>query len=280
MDDPWVPMVGVVDHVVPETPDSATFWITLRESERRGRYQFEPGQFNMLYLFGIGEVPISISSDPERPARIGHTIRFAGRVTNAFRALKRGDEIGVRGPYGRPWPLHQAEGRDLVVVAGGLGICPVRPAADVAIRHRNRFRRVIFLLGARVPEQLPYRSELERWLGWVEERGIEVLITVDQASEDWPYSVGVVTRLFDRARIDAGLSTAFVCGPETMMRASARALVQLGIPSTDIFVSLERNMQCAVRMCGHCQFGPSFLCADGPVFGYDRVADMLEIAQL
>jgi NAD(P)H-flavin reductase len=278
--DPWVPMVGVVDHVVPETPDSATFWIRLRDPAPSGDYRFEAGQFNMLYLFGIGEVPISISSDPERPGRIGHTIRYAGRVTNAFRALKRGDEIGVRGPYGRPWPLHQAEGRDLVVVAGGLGICPVRPAADVAIRHRERFRRVILLLGARQPEQLPYRSELERWLGWVEQRGIQVLITVDEASEDWPYSVGVVTSLFQRASIDPDFSTAFVCGPEMMMRASARALVELGVPPTDIFVSLERNMQCAVRMCGHCQFGPSFLCADGPVFAYDRVASMLGIAQL
>ena len=142
LDDPWVPKVAVVDHVVPETPDSATFWIKLRDPKASAGYHFEPGQFNMLYLFGIGEVPISISSDPERPGRLGHTIRFAGRVTNAFRALKRGDEIGIRGPFGQPWPLNRARGRDLVVVAGGLGICPVRPAADVAIRHRPRFRRV------------------------------------------------------------------------------------------------------------------------------------------
>jgi NAD(P)H-flavin reductase len=246
----------------------------------RGTYRFRPGQFNMLLLPGIGEVPISISSDPGTPQRLAHTIRSTGRVTDAFAALRPGDQLGLRGPYGRPWPVREAAGGDLLIVAGGLGLAPVRPAIYEAIRHRPSFRRVIVLVGARSPEHLLYGAEFDAWGSWMRARRAEVGITVDTADDGWPYGVGVVGSLFEGARIDPGRTTALVCGPEVMMRFSARDLVALGLPAHRVFVSLERNMQCGVRLCGHCQLGPLFVCADGPVLPWSTVRPLLEVDEL
>lgn len=272
--------IAVIQRVVPETPDSSTFWSTWRDGDGEG-YAFEAGQFNMLYLFGIGEIPISISSDPAHPQRLGHTIRFVGRVTNAFRNLEPGDEMAVRGPFGTAWPLHEAEGGDLLVVAGGLGVCPVRPAIESAMRHRDRYRRLILLVGAREPSLLPYQEELDWWLGTMESLGVELHLTVDETPDPgWLHGVGVVTTLFPKAKIEPARTTAFVCGPEIMMRFCGKGLLEMGVPVDHVFVSMERNMQCAVKLCGHCQFGPHFVCTDGPVFRYDRVAELMEVREL
>ena len=272
--------VAVIQRIVPETPDSSTFWSTWRGDEDDG-YAFSAGQFNMLYLFGIGEIPISISSDPGHPHRLGHTIRFVGRVTDAFKALQPGDEIGVRGPFGSAWPLSEAEGGDLLVVAGGLGVCPVRPAIESAMRHRDRYRRLILLVGARTPDLLPYQDELDEWLKRMESLGVELHLTVDEAPEPgWLHDIGVVTTLFPKAQIEPARTTAFICGPEIMMRFSGRGLLELGVPIDHVYVSMERNMQCAIGICGHCQFGPYFVCSDGPVFRYDRVVDLMGVREL
>lgn len=272
--------VAVIQRIVPETSDSSTFWTTWRGDDGDG-YAFEAGQFNMLYRFGIGEIPISISSDPAHPHRLGHTIRFVGRVTDAFRALQPGDELGVRGPFGTAWPLADAEGGDLLVVAGGLGVCPVRPAIESAMRHRDRYRRLILLVGARTPGLLPYREQLDRWLATMESLGVELHLTVDEATEPgWLHGVGVVTTLFPKAKLEPARTTAFICGPEIMMRFSSKGLLEEGVPLDRVYVSLERNMQCAIGICGHCQFGPYFVCGDGPVFRYDRVADLMEVREL
>jgi NAD(P)H-flavin reductase len=270
---------AIVERIVPETPDSSTFWTRWRDADGDG-YDFAPGQFNMLYRFGVGEIPISISSDPAHPDRLGHTIRFVGRVTDTFRSLAPGDLLGVRGPFGSSWPLEEANGRDLVVVAGGLGICPVRPAVEFALRHRSAFDRVVLLLGARTPALFPYRDELERWVERTSDLGVEIHLTVDEPDDGWRYAGGVVTTLLPTARIRPRRSTAFVCGPEVMMRSSCRALLDLGVASGHVHLSLERNMQCAIGICGHCQLGPLFVCRDGPVFGYDRVRDLLEVNRL
>jgi len=272
--------IAVIQRIVPETPDSSTFWTTWRGDDGDG-YAFEAGQFNMLYLFGIGEIPISISSDPAHPHRLGHTIRFVGRVTDPFKALEPGDEIGVRGPFGNAWPLHLAEGGDLLVVAGGLGVCPVRPAIESAMRHRDRYRRLILLVGARTPDLLPYQDQLDRWLAQMESLGVELHLTVDEAPEHgWLHDVGVVTTLFPKAKIEPARTTAFICGPEIMMRFSGKRLVELGVRLDRVYASLERNMQCGISLCGHCQFGPYFVCTDGPVFRYDRVVDLMGVHEL
>jgi NAD(P)H-flavin reductase len=270
---------AVVTRVVPETPDSWTYWMRFKAGDGEG-YAFAPGQFNMLYLFGIGEVAISISSDPSHPQLLGHTVRSVGRVTNAFRALRPGDEVGIRGPFGTPWPLDEAAGGDLVVVAGGVGICPVRPAIEYAMRHRDRYRRLVLLMGAREPSLFPYKDQLGDWVSHMQRIGVELHLTVDKAEGEWPYGEGVVTTLYPKARLDPGKGTAFICGPEIMMWFAAKGLLEAGVPSEHVWVSLERHMQCGIGLCGHCQLGPAFVCKDGPVFRWDRVSRLLEVPEL
>ena len=272
--------VATIRRIVRETPDTSTYWMTFRDPVDRATYRFAPGQINMLYLFGVGEIPVSVASDPELPARIAHTIRSTGRVTDAFRKLSPGDQVGVRGPFGQPWPLRRARGRDLMIVAGGLGLAPLRSAIYQGIRHRGQFRRLMVLVGARGPEHMLYRGELDMWHEWMRFRGVETYLTVDVADDTWPYDEGVVTTLFPQVRIDPEWTTAFVCGPEIMMHFALRGLMDMGFPKEQVWISMERNMQCAVRMCGHCQFGPKFVCADGPVFRYDEVAELMEVHEL
>ncbi len=233
-----------------------------------------PGQFNMLWAFGIGEVPISVAGYQD--GILLHTIRAVGAVTNALVACRVGDEIGVRGPFGVGWNLPQAVGRDVLVVAGGLGLAPVRPVITELITQRADYRRAVVLVGARSPESLLYRDELELWRGRFD---LDVEITVDTAPPSWRGDVGVVTRLIDRAPIDPRNTTAFVCGPEVMMRFVAQALVDRQVPPDEVLVSLERNMHCAIGHCGHCQLGPDFICKDGPVMRWPRVETQLRIPE-
>lgn len=271
---------AVIRRVVQETPDTRTFWLSLEDPKDRAAYAFRPGQFNMLYVFGVGEVPISVSSDPGLPGRLAHTIRSTGRVTDAFGNLRPGDHVGLRGPFGTSWPTQRARGGDLLIVAGGLGLAPVRPAIYEALRYRETYRRVVVLVGARGPEHMLYRGLLDAWQAWMRTKRIELSLTVDVADDAWPYGAGVVTTLFDGAAIDPQRTTALVCGPEMMMSFAVRDLLARGVPADRVHLSLERNMQCAVRLCGHCQFGPAFVCMDGPVFAYDRVADLMEVNEL
>jgi NAD(P)H-flavin reductase len=271
---------AVIRRVVRETPDTATYWMTFRDPLHRATYHHRPGQINMVYLFGIGEVPLSVSSDPGRPTRIAHTVRSTGRVTDAFRLLRPGDQVGIRGPFGRPWPVGEAEEGDLLIVAGGLGMAPLRPVIYEALRQRQIFRRLILLVGARSPEHMLYRQEMDLWMHWLRFRGMEVHLTVDIPDDTWPYGEGVVTTLFEPARLDPEQTTAFVCGPEIMMRFAIRGLRDLGIKRRSLWVSMERNMQCGVQSCGHCQLGPKFVCTDGPVFRYDEVASLMEVDEL
>ncbi len=253
-----------------------TFTVELEPPEEGG-FPFRPGQFNMLYVFGVGEVPISISGDPARPDTLIHTVRAVGAVTERMRGLKPGDTIGVRGPFGSAWPVAEAEGDDLVFVAGGLGLAPLRPAIYHALRNRGRYGRVFVLYGARTPGDILYRRELERWRGRFD---MEVAVTVDRADPSWAGNVGVVTKLVDRARFDPLHTTAFVCGPEIMMRYAVAELEKRGVAGDAVHVSMERNMKCAVGFCGHCQWGPAFICKDGPVFRYADIAAIFNIREL
>ncbi len=268
---PMLPVPFAVRRVVAETPD--VFTVTLVPPTPSG-FSFEPGQFNMLYLFGIGEVAISISGDSEVRSELVHTIRAVGHVTHAMQtALGKlapdTSSIGVRGPFGRGWPLHEARGRDLLLIAGGLGLAPLRPAVYYALRHRAEFRNVRLLVGARSPEDMAFQQEVSKWAATA---NIEVMSTVDRATPAWKGHVGVVPALLGRAPIDPGQTTAFICGPEVMMRYCQRELARVGVADEQIFVSLERNMKCAVGFCGHCQLGPNFLCKDGPVLPFDAVS--------
>jgi NAD(P)H-flavin reductase len=238
---------------------------------------FQPGQFNMLYAFGRGEVAISLSGDPADRSRIVHTVRPVGAVSTAIANLEVGGVIGVRGPYGSAWPMQEALRRDVVVVAGGLGLAPLRPAIYHLLRVRERYGRVIILVGMRRPEEILFRHELEAWRGRLD---VEVHVTVDHADPGWRGNVGVVPSLIPRASFDPGQAIALVCGPEIMMRYAAGTLQDAGVSTDRIYVSMERNMKCAIGLCGHCQFGPTFVCKDGAVMRLDRIAGLLSIPEI
>lgn len=264
------PLGYLVRQVRRETHD--VFSLLVEPAGRQGIGAFEPGQFNMLYAFGQGEAAISISGDPSRPQRLWHTVRQVGFVTRALTAMKRGDMLGVRGPFGTGWPTAAAEGHDLVVVAGGIGLAPLRPVICAVLNARERFRRVSILYGARTPDDLLYRNELEEWRGRFD---LHVGVTVDRAPVSWRGEVGVVTGLLPRAPFDPERTVAMVCGPEIMMRFVARDLASAGVSPASIYLSMERNMRCGLGLCGHCQYGPTFVCKDGPVFAYGKIQRLL-----
>ena len=270
---PMAPHFGVVRSMVDELAD--TFTITV-EAPGDG-FHFEPGQFTMLYAFGVGEVPISISGDPADHSSLVQTIRVVGAVTDAIHHLAPGDHIGIRGPFGRPWPLEQARGSELVIVGGGIGLAPLRPVVYAALRDRETFERVIILYGARSPSEILFAEELEEWGGRFD---LDVMVTVDTGDSSWRGAVGVVTELVHRGPFDPDNSTVLMCGPEMMMRYTALALQKRGVALESVYASLERNMKCGVGICGHCQFGPHFVCWEGPVFCYSDVARLLGIKEV
>jgi NAD(P)H-flavin reductase len=264
--DPMLPQPYTVQRLSKEMRD--TYTLELAPADGTGAPPFAAGQCNMLYVFGVGEVPISMSGDPTQPQPLVHTVRAVGAVTRAICSLKRGAVLGVRGPFGSAWPTAAAVGHDIVLVAGGLGLAPLRPVLYHVLAHRQEYGQVVLLYGARTPEELLYRRQLEHWRARFD---MEVLVTVDRATGTWQGSVGVVTKLIARAPFDPPETVAMLCGPEVMMRFTIMALQQRGVAEDHIFVSMERNMKCAIGLCGHCQFGPTFVCKDGPVLPYDRI---------
>jgi NAD(P)H-flavin reductase len=268
-----------IDEIVDEGADTYTYWGAIDDPLMREEFRFLPGQISMLGVFGVGEIPISVSSDPERPERLAHTVRICGRVTKVIEALKVGDQVTVRGPFGRPWPVESARGGDLVIFAGGLGLAPLRSAIYSAIHHRFAYRRVILLIGAKDPSQILFRDQLEAWKA-DPDSGLEVHLTVDEPDDEWPHRVGIASSLFPYADLDTKAATVFTCGPEVMMRFGLRDLSALGFPDERLWLTMERNMHCGVKLCGHCQLGPYFVCADGPIFRYDQMKDLLEVSEL
>lgn len=250
-----------------------TFTLILEPEDGVPEFHFQPGQFNMLYQFGAGEVPISISGDPQKTRQLVHTIRAVGNVTRLMQNCRPGDVIGVRGPFGAPWPVADISGKDLILLTGGLGLAPLRPVIYHVLAHREKYGNVEIIYGARSPQEMLFRRELERWRGRFD---LRVHVTVDNAGSDWRGNVGVVTNLIGRARFDPLDVAALVCGPEVMMRFSVKELRNRGVEPEDIYLSMERNMQCGLGLCGHCQIGPIFVCKDGPVFSYERIGKWFE----
>jgi len=247
-----------------------TFTIELMPAEGGSEFAFQPGQFNMLYVFGVGEVPISISGDPGKTNVLVHTTRAVGAVTRAMKNLKPGDVIGIRGPYGTPWPVKKAEGSDVIIVAGGIGLAPLRSSIYHLLSNRSSYGKVVLLYGTRTPGDILYKKELEKWRSRFD---FEVHISVDRSIGSWRGNVGVVTTLIPKAPFSASNSIAMICGPEIMMRYTVQELNKRGLTYDRIFVSMERNMKCGVGLCGHCQYGPKFICKDGAVFSFESIKD-------
>jgi len=273
---PWVAHSARIEDICSEVPGVATYDLAFDNPDVASDYRFEPGQFNMLYLPGYGESAISISSDPSRQGTLSHTIRVAGNVTQAIARKNRGDHIAVRGPFGSSWPVDSYRGNDVVIACGGIGLAPLRPAIYHILNHRAEYGRVILLYGARTPKDLLYTSEYDAW----RDKGLEVEVTVDIGDSDWRGHVGVVPVLFYRLRLQAKQTVVMTCGPEIMMRFVVFEALARRVHPEDIFVSLERNMSCAMGFCGHCQFGPHFVCKDGPVFDFQQVAPFFNLEDL
>jgi NAD(P)H-flavin reductase len=255
-----------------ETMDTYTLEL---EPAGAGGVQPLPGQFTMLYVFGVGEVPISFSGAPGGP--LVHTVRSVGAVTEAICALDRGGILGVRGPFGNSWPIETAAGSDVVVVAGGIGLAPLRPVVHHVLSNRDQYGDVVLDYGSRTPRDLLFWPELAR-LG--RRADLQVDVTVDAATDGWRGRVGVVPKLIASARFDPDAAVAFVCGPEIMMRFTVEALLERGLAPERIHLSMERNMQCGLGHCGHCQLGPTLICRDGPVYRYDELASLMEVREL
>lgn len=263
--DPMVPELFRIERLKQETED--TFTLSLVPPDESAKVSFLPGQFNMLSVFGVGEVPISISGNPSETSRLEHTTRRVGVVTKAMGLLKPGDAIGVRGPYGTHWPVTEENG-DFVIIAGGIGLAPLRPVLYHLMAQREKYRKIVLLYGARSPEEILYKRELERWRGKFD---LEVQVTVDRGSSGWRGNVGVVTPLIARAPFTPSNTVALICGPEIMMRFAVLELQKRGVPAHKTYLSMERNMKCGLGYCGHCQYGAKFVCKDGPVFQLDRI---------
>lgn len=250
-----------------ETYDTSTYGFQLKENPD---FSFLPGQFNMVGIPGVGEAPISFSSDPGEKNKFEHTIRAVGRVTQTIARYKEGDGLQIRGPYGRGWPLEDAQGKNILVVAGGIGLAPLRGFLLQVWKDRNDFGKVVILYGARTPEDLLFREELPLWR---KKPNTQLLLTVDEVPPRtrWEENRGVVTTLFDRMEVSPDNTLALVCGPEIMMRFVVVGLLQRGYPASNLYLSLERRMKCGVGQCGHCQIGPKYVCRDGPVFCYREI---------
>lgn len=270
--DPMLPEQFLVKRKVNENKD--TFTLTLEPLEKKP-FLYSPGQFNMLYMFGLGEVAISISGNSEKPLPLIHTIRAVGTTTKAMQKLKRGDVIGLRGPFGSSWPVEEAKGKDVVIIVGGIGLAPLRPVIYYILAHRQDYGRVSLLYGARTPEDQIYLNQFASW-----QEKLDFYTIVDRASKKWRGDVGVVTRLIPKAKFNPSNTLAMICGPEVMMRFVSLTLLDQGLSGEQIFVSMERNMKCAIGFCGHCQLGGTFICKDGPVFTYKEMRRYLELREV
>ena len=269
-DNEMIPFPARIAEVRKETHD--TFTLEVEPQDGKMLPGFEPGQFSMLYVFGIGELPISISGDPEERGRLVYTVRSVGKTTQALVSLSPGDAVGTRGPYGTHWPVKAARGKDVLIVAGGIGLAPLRPLIYHILRHRADYGRLLILYGARSPRDLIYRKQLDQWARLPD---TQVLSTVDYGGVSWHGHVGVVTALFRYVRLQPFHTLAMICGPEVMMRYVVAELEARGLPPGDLYLSMERNMKCGIGFCGHCQYGPHFICKDGPIFPYAKVRPWL-----
>jgi NAD(P)H-flavin reductase len=273
--EPLLPRPHRVSAVTVEAPSVVTLDMVPTDGDRPIR--FRPGQIGMIGLPGVGEVPISFSSDPADTSMVSMTIRGVGAVTDALTGLQPDAAVGLRGPYGRAWPLGLTDDRDVLVIAGGLGMCPLRSLVTEAASRQGRLRSLSVLHGARTPSDLLFKVDLDAWRRRPE---MKLFLTVDQPAADWTGEVGTVATLLDRAVVDPGNTLAMVCGPDVMLGVIGESLVTLGLGPGQVWVTMERNMKCAVGLCGHCQFGPFFLCKEGPVFGWEDVADLFRVSEV
>jgi len=284
---PWLAQTVQIESITPEIFGVSTYHLRFTDPAVQAGYRFAAGQFNMLYVPAVGEIAIGVSTAPDFTGTLAHTVRLAGHVTGALAKLGIGGTFGLRGPFGTAWPIDQHHGKDVILVAGGTGLASLRAALYELLDHRHLFNSLTLLYGGRTPDALLYQREYNDWV----QRGLVLETTVDRTTTDpprppfptspvrgWEGNVGVVPQLVDRLKLSHPANTVlYCCGPEVMMRYTIRSAKSRGLKPSQIWVSLERNMQCAIGLCGHCQLGGEFICKDGPVFRFDRVETFLSV---
>lgn len=268
-----IPECYQIQSIFHDTHD--VFTLALTKQDQKKRQVFLPGQFNMLYQFGIGEVAISICSSPSDDEMVLHTIRAVGSVTRSLQKLKKGDEIGVRGPFGTHWPLTK-KGCDVLLIAGGVGIAALRPVLFSLAQRAHEYQKITLIYGTRTIDDILYKKEMEEW----KKQGLDIKVTLDCADIHWQGQVGVVTSLINEHLPNPSNTIVLICGPEIMIQFAVKELMRAQVNEDNVYMSLERNMQCAVGFCGQCQYGPYFLCKDGPVFSYPQIKNYLTIREL
>lgn len=268
----YYPYVAEVVERLQESSDIFTLKLRFTNPEVQKKYIFAPGQFNMLYLYGIGEIPISIVSDPKEPEIITHTIRVVGSVTKGFDKLLVGDHIGVRGPFGYGWPVQKAINKDVVVITGGLGCAPVTAAINYILQRRSQYGDLKILQGIKCSAEHIY---CERYDRWSKALNTEVIISTDKGEPDWPGAIGFVTEHIKHLSFEENNSVVMMCGPEIMMRVAIIQFLKRNVAEENIYLSMERSMHCGIGHCGHCQIGGVFVCKDGPVFSYPKIKELL-----
>jgi len=270
----YLPQEAEIVRRVRESSTIFTLYLRFTDPIAQASYSYDPGQFNMLYLYGVGEVPISIVSDPEHEDLLVHTINRVGRVTRGIEQLRVGQRLGIRGPYGRGWPLREAEGQDVIVVSGGLGCAPVVSVINHMIRRRERFGHFTIVQKVKHVDEFIWPERYERWKMVPD---TTVLVAATEGSANWRWQVSGRIQVLDEVRVRSDRTIAMLCGPGGFMRSAAEHLIGKGLPAEQIYLSTERNMQCAVGHCGHCQFGATFTCRDGPIYPYPKLRDLLSI---
>lgn len=273
--DSYLPIEAEIIEFKQETSSIFTIGCSFTEPDQRNLYTFYPGQFNMVYLYGVGEVAISIISDPEEKYFFQHTIRAIGRVTKALQKLQINDRIGIRGPFGRGWPLQEAHGKDIVIVTGGLGCAPTVSIINYILARRSQYGNLKILQGVKHSDDFIFHSQYKKWR---ESPNTEIHISADQAGPQWPWNMGYVTDMIKTLDIAAENAIVMLCGPEKMMYAAIHALLQKSVLAHNIYLSMERNMECGIGHCGHCQYGGLFVCKDGPVFAYPQIKALFDVA--
>lgn len=270
---PYQPHEAIIIDRIQEATGLFTLRLKFTDSKIQDDYEFEPGQFNMLYLYGVGEIPISIVSDPQDSHIIDHTIRVLGRVTKGMNMLKTGDRIGVRGPYGHGWPMFESKNRDVVIITGGLGCAPAVSAINYIEQRREEFGQLNIVQGVKHSDDFIWKDRYDQWRQLA---NTKVLLAADVGDSIWPWHIGRVTTLLDRLEFKPDNVSVIMCGPEGMIKAVTKHMLDNQVPAAQLFLSLERNMQCAVGHCGHCQYGSQFICKQGPVFSYDKIRGLFE----
>jgi len=271
MKNEYIPFPAVIEDVRRETFDTKTFRVRFQDKELAGSFKYKQGQFMEVSVFGKGEAPISITSSPSRKDFLEFTIRAAGSVTKSIHNLKKGDCLHLRGPYGNAFPFEELKGKNIYFIAGGIGLAPLRSLINMVFDSRKDFRHIKLLYGAKTPDELCFKNELETWKKIPD---TEVWLTVDKPCDGWGCRVGVVTELWKDTHIHPDNATAILCGPPIMMKFVIMKLAESGFKDKDIIMTLERYMKCGIGKCGHCNIGEKFICVDGPVFDYEQVKQL------